>query len=48
LVLNGVKACFGVREDADPVIVFVFVQCDTNGGCASILMAAQGVAVHGL
>ncbi len=31
LVLNGVKARLGVREDADPVIVFVFVKCDMDG-----------------
>ena len=31
LVLNGVKACLGVRENADPFIMFVFVSCDMDG-----------------
>ena len=29
--LYGVEACLGVREDAVPFIIFIFVQYDRDG-----------------
>ncbi len=48
----GLEACLGVHEDANPFIVFIFVECDLDGDqfCSHngvCFVMARGVYISG-